>query len=73
VNEIGAFIPVSSVTATVLLVETQGKVHELGQRQPPIAHPRLVPYVEPQRRTAKRTEKWCTPNNQMPNAEGPEF
>src|SRR5215204_417468 len=62
VNEVGAFMPVSSPTATVLQVETQGQVYEHRQRQTHIAHPRLIPYVEPQRRTAMPTEKWFTPN-----------
>ena len=61
-NEVGDSIPVASTTATVLLSRDTSKVHELGQRQPPIAHPRLVPYIEPRRRTAERTKKWCTPN-----------
>jgi hypothetical protein len=57
VNKVGAFIPVSSDTATVLVEETQAKLHDQRQRHPPIAHLRLVPYVEPHKRTAKPTEK----------------
>jgi len=32
VNKVGAFIPVTPATATVLLIETQGKVYKLRQR-----------------------------------------